>query len=675
MKKSLLFLPVGLLAMVGCSDRDPGNLQNDGAVSVFNQYVSVNILSANGIGSRADYNPSAKDYENGSAEENQVNRVRFYFFDASGNATPVWENKGAATTSFNSFIDWYPTSADAEEVENVPTIEKILHATLGLNYPSGITQPSSLIAILNPSDAALNLSANNSSVDAGDEMVSVYGPSIDQVRECISDFYNGLDTDGNFVMSNSVYMQNQNGVNTVIDYTGLTSDNFLENPEQAIEDPTKIVTIYVERVLARLDFYVNLGNGEDNTLNEPLKLEDGRTIYKLDTYTINDGSIIKDVVTPTDETLYVELLGWNITGTPDVSRLLKSINTSWTNLGLFGSDAIVWNTADYHRSFWALNPPSDDLTYQFGDFGFNPNDDDTDSSQPDNTFRRLSSTLSDENLYPANALIIPSGTDYTTAYLQENANEFNNSGVNANAGASASGPEYATKVIIAARLVDATGNPYELAEWAHYKYTKSQLLTTLCSTTLNQLYKKTTSGTTTSYDQIEEDDLTFMTASQLGIEDGEADYYVYVVLADSDPKDYTWTLGKEQNATEMTVAQVNNYIRDAVNHVKVWNSGMTYYFFDIQHLGNEDTPGYYGVVRNHIYKSYLKSITGMGTPVYDPDQIIYPEKTENDNDIVVAQIEILQWRVVSQDYNLDWGEGGSSSGGNSGGGTEPAPEE
>ena len=86
----------------------------------------------------------------------------------------------------------------------------------------------------------------------------------------------------------------------------------------------------------------------------------------------------------------------------------------------------------------------------------------------------------------------------------------------------------------------------------------------------------------------------------------------------------------------------------------VWNTGMTYYYFDVKHLGASGSPAYYGIVRNHIYKTTVTSVTGLGTPVYDPDQIIEPEKPKYNESLIQADIRILQWRIVSQDYELEW---------------------
>lgn len=89
--------------------------------------------------------------------------------------------------------------------------------------------------------------------------------------------------------------------------------------------------------------------------------------------------------------------------------------------------------------------------------------------------------------------------------------------------------------------------------------------------------------------------------------------------------------------------------KDIVDRALVWNSGMTYYYKEIMHLN-----GHNGVVRNHIYGVNVQKIAGLGTPVYNPDEIIYPETPEENDHYIAAQINILSWRLVNEDYELVW---------------------
>ena len=79
---------------------------------------------------------------------------------------------------------------------------------------------------------------------------------------------------------------------------------------------------------------------------------------------------------------------------------------------------------------------------------------------------------------------------------------------------------------------------------------------------------------------------------------------------------------------------------------------MTYYSFPIQHNITEAPAGTKGIVRNHVYQINIKSVGGLGTPVYNPDQIIIPEEVEFEEASMYAQIRVLSWRVVTNNVDL-----------------------
>lgn len=89
--------------------------------------------------------------------------------------------------------------------------------------------------------------------------------------------------------------------------------------------------------------------------------------------------------------------------------------------------------------------------------------------------------------------------------------------------------------------------------------------------------------------------------------------------------------------------------KDVVDHPLVWKNGMTYYYYEIIHNGNTK-----GVVRNHVYKTTVTKIAGLGTPIYDPELVVYPEKPDPNDHYIAAQINILSWHIVSNNYELEW---------------------
>lgn len=85
-----------------------------------------------------------------------------------------------------------------------------------------------------------------------------------------------------------------------------------------------------------------------------------------------------------------------------------------------------------------------------------------------------------------------------------------------------------------------------------------------------------------------------------------------------------------------------------LDKVRWWKDGKTYFYVPVEHIGAD----VFGVVRNHWYQLSINSITGLGTPVADPTEPIDPEQIEDETYYVAAQVQILKWKVVTQDVDL-----------------------
>ena len=113
-----------------------------------------------------------------------------------------------------------------------------------------------------------------------------------------------------------------------------------------------------------------------------------------------------------------------------------------------------------------------------------------------------------------------------------------------------------------------------------------------------------------------------------------------------------------------TYAEVNSRLATNCGHAKLWQDGYTYYYMDIRHLGSIESAadsendvaskGAYGIVRNHIYALNITSLSGLGTPVYRPEEVIYPEKPTNEETYIGAEVKILTWRIVNQGVSFAW---------------------
>ena len=399
-------------------------------------------------------------------------------------------------------------------------------------------------------------------------------------------------TSGKFLMSNSTYAKD-NVKQMAVSVEG----KIKKTSGEALNDP---VEIYVERAVAKV------------RLNSSLTPLDGTTnIFKTSTdekkQEVTENNVTKEI--------YVKFLGWNTTAVSNRSRLVKEINPGWSAT-LFGAGATPWNWSDYCRCFWAIN--ANNVSYEYG--AFVP---DTESKQID-------------------------GKDWV--YVNENASPYA-SDITTSTGGDASTP---TKVIISAQLVDKDGNALEFAEYGSTRTTidgLKDLFANNCG-----LYKKETVDGAIKFVKITPEELTVKTATAAGetsTADGKPDitepgrYKSYVQLAtDEDGK---WYASNAENATAITAAAANEQLKK-LGSAKVWKNGYTYYYFDINHFGNK-----IGVVRNHIYDATITKLAGLGTPVYDPEEVIYPEKPdESDDTFIAARINILSWRVVNSNVVLDW---------------------
>lgn len=431
---------------------------------------------------------------------------------------------------------------------------------------------------------------------------SYVGLSLQELQEELT---NGK-SDNGFVMSNSVYVSG-NTLQCGVPIAG----HLFSSETEATNNP---VTIYVERALAK----VRLKSSIDE-----VTLSDGTKAYNpnkpnSDSSEGGDNSKTEEY---DGKQIYVKFLGWNTTTVSTQNLLLKSINPTW-------SPKWTWYTADYHRSFWAQNPSGNSIEH----FKFEPENGET-----------------AETVNSANRFTNFDGTAYT--YLKENAG-INDLGAN---------PDPRSKVIIAAQLVDEDGNPVEMAEWAFQRMTVDNLKVAFANAATLYTKETVTTGegenpvTQTVLTQITPEDIELKTATAAGFTKDNRRYLVYATLTET-AASKTWFKEPRLEATAISETEIKD-ILFGLGGAKVWKGGRTYYYFDIRHLAYGNTSaefGQYGVVRNHVYDTTVNSLFGLGTPVYDPYEVIIPEKPSDDDTFIAAQIKILSWRIVKFGVNLEW---------------------
>lgn len=583
--KKFYLIPLLALLLGSCAKEDitPGN----DIESVSKSFLSIKIASPYGA-TRAD-NYDDADYEYGTANENNVNSIRFYFFYANGEPTPVM--KPTNSDSYVSYVDWYPTENDGEVGDpDGTTVEKIVQTTIGINQPAGAEHPNLVLAVINPPAVLKNYTESL---------------TLSNIKNLVADYWTELHND-NFVITNSVYVDSDKNI---ISATPISEDNL----KPTADDPDlKTLVIYVERVLARIDLELNLIN-------------DLRTVTGTDGVSYPIYKVSEQKVNGDETDIYIRFKGWNVSQYTNNSRLVKDINLWPSNL--FG-DNEPWNISEFHRSFWAINPQN--VTYTYDTYQHVPG-----SSHP----------------YASELTVPENGKKASPVYVQENAASYEE----AKDGTGAVKP---TSLVFAAQLVDQNGNPLNLVKWAGKYYTQTGALNAIANSLDLWSRTETTQGGSNGflYTHITPGDLTLVSAKDLygeNLPDDVAEYYVFVQLSkDGESKD--WYNGKTPEAQSLTQEQVNSYILGQTHYLYVWNNGEAYYYINIRHLGEEGGPGYWGIVRNHIYNINLTEIEGLGTPVFEPDDMFHPQEPTTDDNMISAEVRILQWRVVRQNYTINW---------------------
>lgn len=500
-------------------------------------------------------------------------------------------NIAAVKANGANYLDWSPV--EEEGGNNMPNVEKILSPTIVISTKAGDRLPTRIVAVINPVTEALG--------EGNLDLTTLRNRTKDYVAAATG-------TNGAFVMINSVYSQNGE-----IAATAVSNDNYASTEDGAKANP---VNIYVERCVAKVR--VTLGTGVEKTESGLIALKDKNGKY----------------ITVEGKQVYLKTSTWNVTAETDKGYLSKHIDASWAS-DLFGNEA--WNYSPFFRSFWAINP--------------------TDVKQSWHNY---------------NDIAAKGGKDYTgdlanSIYINENAVQ--TAGITAES--TGADVEPFTKVLIAGELVDVDGNAIEVCQYAGAKIIgeaslKKLLLQNLANN--GMIYSYVTTGTETTYTALTDADVEFVSGLDAAdaLEEGkkpteseatQGRYLVYLQLtATGAAKNWSKSNAQVQpdGARFASAADVNKYLAKQIGHAQIHKDGLTYYYFPIRHHGESGKVGYYGVVRNHIYNCVITSVTGLGTPVYDPTEVIYPEKPENEETFIAAHINILSWRVVNNDVDLDW---------------------
>lgn len=583
----------GALMLGACSSSD--DLNGGGATANEGKsYIAVNIKSVGtaGAGTRADgdYIQGGGTYEDGTANEGTISAVRFFFFNSDGSPYIM---KGTEV-NYKDLGD-SPVTSDKKN-DHLQTIEGKTTAMLVIDGKTK-TAPAYMIAVVNPKTLSKLEDKAYRESQLRDEFT-------DKSFVKITTNSTGNKQYDGFVMSNSVYAENGARVcaSSVSGHVEANSDAATKNP----------VDIYVERVVAKATTNVNTDKGWEQITSAGA--DNGK--YKIKVGKINiDAEHEKDV--------YAVVQGWGLAdenGTAELEKQIDVSSNNWTSTTL-GIDP--WTTPDYHRCFWSASVP------------FTPSS----GSNPivNHAFSAFTTPFGTTPLYTC-----PNTLSYEEFKASNNYEKpYDNT---------------LTKVLVAAKLVyyddDSNSHPADIC-----KYRGMQILGV--DNVLKQVAKDhseywTVDPTNTSkHVLLAHTDLEYTRTNLTGSETDKLKSYEVRPVLKAGVKVYKKKSdGSGSFETTDSNDELNNSL--AQSPVQVRKDGMTYYFTPIRHLAQNKTEmGYYGVVRNHSYRITINTISGFGTPVYDPDEIIDPVIPRDTETYLAARINVLSWRVVTSGVDLD----------------------
>lgn len=303
-------LACAALMMSACSSDDASNGGSTGVNDP--QYLAVNIVNVGATPSRA-----SEEYANGTTEESEIKKVRFYFFNGDGSPYLI-KNPGDGVTGGET-VNWLEaTPSVAPSTSGSSTnVEKITNAVLVINGVQSAA-PSAIVAVVNPETVDAATLKNGGTMRLSELRNTAVGQN----------FYK-KDASGkvsDFVMSNSVY------VNTGEDVcASLVAGHVATSAEDATKKP---VELYVERVVAKVTANVDetafkLGDGTDW---EATKYGTKTAVGKIG-----------------DNEVYAVIDGWGLASENGKAEIEKKVDKTWSDGNLGFSP---WTTSDYHRCFW-----------------------------------------------------------------------------------------------------------------------------------------------------------------------------------------------------------------------------------------------------------------------------------------------------------------------------------
>lgn len=496
----------------------------------------------------------------------------------------------------NADKNWVEPTQAIEDEQGTPNenVTKITKSIIVFQPENGNSAPYSVVAVVNA--RSLETSATNTlgndKKSLSDLLSSVQAKQFYDLNNgsTATTNYGKAADSKNFVMTNSVYLKDD-----AQQCQTFVSGNVYKTADEAKAKP---VDIYVERVVAKVTADVDKTNNNWHLGNG--------TNWENTKY----GKVVGKTTNGTD--VYAVIEGWNVADENATAMLEKQIDKTWTTDGLGFATDNPWNTNDYHRCFW---------------------EESTVAGATGNDLINYSYTTIAGNTLGTVVYTLPNTLQTATTEIYKNK---------------------LTKFIVAAKLryLNPTTNTWEYVEICRYKgieYIGQNAVLDVIGSESGIYVKK--AGSTT-YTSLGHDQLKFTKDKTSGAKD-----YKAIAAVDGDKVNVRELYTKDETTGNYTNVASLNIVNNAIQkeNADVRASGKTYYYIPIRHLGTtEAKQAYYGVVRNHVYQITISDMKGFGTPVVKEDETIIPTKPEYDDTYLAAKINVLSWRVVKQDADLDY---------------------
>lgn len=397
---------------------------------------------------------------------------------------------------------------------------------------------------------------------------------------------------GSFIMSNSVYMDGDPSAKVL----AAEVTKIAKSEAEALKNP---VEIYVERTVAKVVATSDATDGiTDNKANP--------------------------AISGVETTLDIKITGIEVANIATTSYLFKNIGAGYADF------TWAWNDATNKRSYWET--VSADLIYD---------------NQSYNAIAGHKGTTDDPYQF------ISKGINFTD-YIQPNTSD-----------------NQKTAILVTAQLYQNNA-PFTNLAYIRGGYTTTDEAKKVVATYLaKQGYYKQDPTNTSHFIQLDENDLIwknnqdFKNANQAIVE-GLKDYEVVAQIAtQADLTEGQTAITKVYNQAGEEIAggidDINALLKSneatpATYRARVYTDGLCYYYVAIDHssVGGLTAGTLTGVVRNHIYKLTLESIAGIGTPVFDPEDVIIPDKpTDEESFYLAARVNVLAWKLATQTVNFE----------------------